>query len=79
MNTGDATDQEVAELIEHNREAASALIRGDIRGYLTHISHADDYTLMPPTGGQPIAPASTALGGKPWTPWSDTSEAARPP
>jgi len=34
-------------------EAASALIRGDIRTYLTLIKHAEDYTLMDPFGGEP--------------------------
>ena len=47
------SEQDVAELIERNRQAASALIRGDARGYARLIAHADDYTLMPPTGGQP--------------------------
>jgi ketosteroid isomerase-like protein len=44
------TDEELAELIRRTAEAASALIRGDIRTYLTLIPHADDYTLMDPFG-----------------------------
>ena len=40
-------------LVERTAEAASALIRGDIRRYLTLIRHADDYTLMAPSGGEP--------------------------
>ena len=47
------TDEELAELIRRTAEAASALIRGDIRTYLTLIPHADDYTLMDPFGGEP--------------------------
>jgi ketosteroid isomerase-like protein len=46
-------DEEVAEVTHLTAEAASALIRGDIRRYLTFIGHADDYTLLPPFGGEP--------------------------
>ena len=53
MAHGDVTDEELAELIRHTAEAASAIIRGDIRRYLTFIKHADDYTLMAPSGGEP--------------------------
>src|SRR6476660_2842896 len=48
------TDRELAELVARVTEAAEALIRGDIDGYLARISHADDYTLMSPYGGDPI-------------------------
>ena len=44
--------RKLAQLIERNRQAAAALINGDIRGYLTHVTHADDYPSMPPTGGE---------------------------
>ena len=47
------TDEELAELIRRTAEAASALIRGDVRTYLTLIPHAEDYTLMDPFGGEP--------------------------
>ena len=47
------TDEELAELIRRTAEAASALIRGDIRTYATLIPHAEDYTLMDPFGGEP--------------------------
>jgi ketosteroid isomerase-like protein len=53
MAHGNVTDQELAELVRRTAEAASALVRGDIRGYLTFIKHADDYTLMAPSGGEP--------------------------
>jgi len=46
-------DEELAELIRRTAEAASALIRGDIRTYITLIPHAADYTLMDPFGGEP--------------------------
>ena len=49
-----ATDDELAELVRRVEKAASALIDGDIRGYLSLIEHADDYTLMSPYGGEPI-------------------------
>jgi hypothetical protein len=51
MADGNVTDEEVAELIRRIAEAASALIRGDIRRYVMLIKHADDYTLMAPAGG----------------------------
>jgi ketosteroid isomerase-like protein len=47
------TDEELAELIRHTADAASALIGGDIRRYLEFIKHSDDYTLMDPFGGEP--------------------------
>ena len=43
---------DIAELVGSAAEAASAYIRGDIRRYLTLIKHGDDYTLMPPYGGE---------------------------
>ena len=46
-------DEDVAEIAHLTAEAASAYIRGDIRRYLTFIRHADDYTLLPPFGGEP--------------------------
>jgi ketosteroid isomerase-like protein len=46
-------DEELAELVRRTAEAASALIRGDVRTYLALAPHADDYTLMAPFGGEP--------------------------
>ena len=48
------TDADLADLVRRTAEAASALIGGDVRGYLALIPHADDYTLMSPFGGDPI-------------------------
>ena len=45
------TDDEVAELVERVREAARALMQGDVRRYFALVDEAPDYTLMPPTGG----------------------------
>ncbi|HET7270940.1 MAG TPA: nuclear transport factor 2 family protein [Rubrobacter sp.] len=47
------SDEELAELIRRTGEAASALIRGDIRAYITLLQHADEFTLMAPFGGEP--------------------------
>ncbi len=47
------TDEELTELIRRTAEAASALIRGDIRTYITLIQHVDDFTLTAPFGGEP--------------------------
>jgi ketosteroid isomerase-like protein len=54
MAQGSVSDEEMAELVRHAAEATSAYIRGDMGTYLTHIAHAEDYTLMPPTGGEPV-------------------------
>jgi ketosteroid isomerase-like protein len=54
MADGDVTDVELAELVQRTAEAASALIRGDMHRYVQLISHAPDYTLMPPFGGEPV-------------------------
>ena len=53
MVQGNVTDVDVAELIRSTAEAAAAYIQGDIHTYLSLIKHADDYTLMPPYGGEP--------------------------
>lgn len=42
---------DVEDLVRTTAEAASAIIAGDIRRYVELIRHADDYTLMPPYGG----------------------------
>lgn len=53
MVQGNVTDADVNELVRRTAEAASAYICGDIRRYLTLIKHGDNYTLMPPYGGEP--------------------------
>ena len=45
--------EDIADLIRRSAEANTALIRGDIDGYLALIGHAKDYTLMAPFGGAP--------------------------
>jgi hypothetical protein len=47
------TEEELAELFRRTAEAASALIRRDVRTYLALVPHAEDYTLMDPFGGEP--------------------------
>ena len=46
------TQEDVDELVELMREAASAYIGGDIRRYFELMQHADDFTLMDPFGGE---------------------------
>jgi ketosteroid isomerase-like protein len=53
MTDGNVTEEQLSELTELMAEAASALIGGDIRTYAALMRHADDFTLMPPTGGEP--------------------------
>ena len=43
---------DLAELIERMGEAAASYIRGDLRHYLSLFDHPEDYTLMPPYGGE---------------------------
>src|SRR5215211_4896399 len=62
------SDEELAELVRRTAEAASALIRGDIRTYITLIPHADDYTLMDPFGGEPTR--GLTHRARAWKPWS---------
>jgi len=45
--------EDIANLALRIAEANTALIRGDIDGYLALIEHAKDYTLMAPFGGTP--------------------------
>lgn len=54
MTQSDVAKPDIEGLIHLNAEAASAFIRGDIRHYLSLIRHAEDYTLMPPFGGEPV-------------------------
>jgi ketosteroid isomerase-like protein len=51
MTHPDITGDELGSLIERAREAAGALIQGDVRRYFALVNEAPDYTLMPPTGG----------------------------
>jgi ketosteroid isomerase-like protein len=45
---------EVPLLLRRATDANSALLRGDIREYLTLVDHSTDYTLMAPFGGPPM-------------------------
>jgi len=47
------TDEELAEVVRWNREAAGAYVRGDMDRYLALIRHAHGFTLLPPFGGGP--------------------------
>jgi ketosteroid isomerase-like protein len=46
------TDADLADLVRRMGEAADAYIRGDLAGYAAQFDHGDDYTLMPPYGGE---------------------------
>jgi len=45
------TDADLGKLVERVREAAGALMRGEVRRYFELVNEAPDYTLMPPNGG----------------------------
>jgi ketosteroid isomerase-like protein len=50
---GGITDADLDGLVRRAAAANSALLRGDIGGYLALISPAEDFTLMTPFGGTP--------------------------
>lgn len=52
-------DDQLHELIARMSDAASAYIRGDARRYFALFDHPDDYSLMPPYGGD------TVVGSRP--------------
>ncbi len=54
MANGTSSDEELAELLRRNEEAAVAYVRGDMERYLELIVHAPGYTLLPPFGGPPL-------------------------
>jgi ketosteroid isomerase-like protein len=47
-------EPDLTALVARVTEATSALIGGDIRRYLELVDHADDFTLMGPTGGDTV-------------------------
>lgn len=47
------TDEELADVIRSNRDAAVAYVRGDVDRYLELVRHARGFTLLPPFGGGP--------------------------
>jgi ketosteroid isomerase-like protein len=53
MTQRDVAGEELEGLVRRTAEAAKALIRGDVRGYIALAPHAEDYTLMAPSGGEP--------------------------
>jgi ketosteroid isomerase-like protein len=52
MPESEITHQDLTELVERMAEAASAYIRGDSHHYLSLFDYSDDWTLMPPYGGE---------------------------
>ncbi len=50
----DPSDQELAGLVRRTAEGTAAYIRGEIRRSLELVPHADDFTLMAPSGGEPV-------------------------
>ena len=51
--TGNVGKSDLAELIERAKVSEVVFIQGDMRRYLSLITHSDDYTLMAPFGGEP--------------------------
>jgi len=46
-------DRDIADLVRRTEDANSALINGDISGFLALIEHSEDFTLFEPFGGPP--------------------------
>jgi ketosteroid isomerase-like protein len=51
MTSNEITEQDTAALIARWAEAAQLYIDGDLRAYAALARHAEDYTLLPPNGG----------------------------
>lgn len=51
MTSTEITEQDIAALIARWSEAAQMYIDGDLRAYSAIARHAEDYTLLPPNGG----------------------------
>ena len=51
MTSTEITEQDIAALIARWSEAAQLYIDGDLRAYAAIARHAEDYTLLPPYGG----------------------------
>jgi len=51
MTSNEITEQDIAALIALWSEAAQLFIDGDLRAYAAIARHAEDYTLLPPQGG----------------------------
>ena len=51
MTSTEITEQDIAALIARWSEAAQLYIDGDLRAYAAIARHAEDYTLLPPNGG----------------------------
>jgi ketosteroid isomerase-like protein len=51
MSGSRITDADLTALVARMDEAAAAYIRGDVHHYFSLFEHPDDYTLMPPYGG----------------------------
>src|SRR5262249_27693805 len=60
MTPAGGTDREGTDLVGRAADAAAALVRGDIREYFRLLPHADDFTLLAPTGGEPRRCVDTA-------------------
>lgn len=48
-----ASASDANDLVEKSASAQSALMRGDVDGYLAFVKHGPDFTLMAPFGGTP--------------------------
>ena len=63
MTASRITGADLAALVERMDEAADAYIRGDHHHYFSLFEHPDDYTLMPPYGGETLARVHADRGG----------------
>ena len=57
MTSTEIAEQDIAALIARWSEAAQLYMDGDLRGYAAIARHAEDYTLLPPYGGDARLPS----------------------
>jgi len=67
MTSTEITEQDIAALVARWSEAAQLYIDGDLRAYAAIARHAEDYTLLPPHGGDARFGFDGSDGAVEWT------------
>jgi hypothetical protein len=67
MTSTEITEQDIAALIARWSEATQRYIDGDLRGYAAIVRHAEDYTLLPPNGGDARSGFDSSDDAVEWT------------
>ena len=67
MTSTEITEQDIAALIARWSEAAQLYMDGDLRNYAAIARHAEDYTLLPPNGGDARSGFDSSDDAVEWT------------